>query len=121
MKSFLIAVGLCAALLGCGSSPNPEGSSTSAGGSSDYNYDSPGSSYVGECDRPSYQKLVVNGQTVIVEIPTLCNKGPDPYHGDPCPDCGDPNPEDKYSNPGDKSINPSSLKERVNTEHQNIR
>ena len=105
MKTYLIAVGLCVALLGCGSSPSPEGSSTSAGGSG-YNYDTPGEPYVGPCDVPSFQKVLVDGKVVVVEVPTLCNSGFDPYQGDPCPDCGDPNPETKQSlpDPGDKQV-----------------
>lgn len=117
MKSYLIAVGLCAVLMGCGSSPSTPDGKTSPVGDPGYSYDTPGESYVGQCDRPSFTTFVVDGQTVVVETPSLCNQGPDPYHGDPCPDCGDPNPEDKVSNPGDK-VTIKSFKVNVNVEQQ---
>lgn len=116
MKTSLIAVGLCAVLMGCGSSPSPSDGKTSPAGDPSYNYDTPGEPYVGPCDKPSFQAIMVNGRLVEVEVPTLCNQGGDPYHGDPCPDCSvDPAPERNQGDPWDKQT-PPSTKEHVNPE-----
>ncbi len=93
MKIFAIV--LATFVLGCGSAPSQEKESTSSGPSEEINLPPNGSDYTGPCDRPTFSTVVVDGQQVVVEIPSLCNEMLSPDHGDPGPDRGDPNPWDK--------------------------
>src|SRR5512135_672871 len=86
------------AMFGCGgSSPQDPTTNTSTGPGGDITLPNNGSEYSSPCDMPTYQKLVVDGQTVVVEVPTLCNSQWGPDRGDPGPDRGDPNPWDKQA------------------------
>ena len=95
-----LAIVLATFVLGCGDAPSQQHETSTSGSGGSINLPDNGTEYNNPCDRPSYTTLVVDGKTVVVETPTLCNQGGDPYKGDPCPDCqGDPNPWDKIVNP----------------------
>lgn len=94
-----LAIVLATFVLGCGAAPSQqkENPTTGSGG---INLPDNGEEYSNPCDLPSYSTFVVDGKTVVVETPTLCNQQFSPDHGDPCPDCGgDPSPWDKNANP----------------------
>lgn len=95
-----LAIVLTTFVLGCSAAPSQQKETSTATGSEDINLPPNGEEYTNPCDLPSYSTFVVDGKTVVVETPTLCNQGFAPDRGDPCPDCGgDPSPWDKSANP----------------------
>lgn len=101
MKTLLIVVGLCAALVACGDTP--EEHSTTNVTVPDYN-PLPGGGGGGPmpCDRVYVIKITTDAGTFIKEVPVYCNPNPEPDHGDPPYDrqyVVDPDPWDKQSRP----------------------
>lgn len=97
MKTLLFAVGLCAALVACGDSPEKQNSVTNVT-VPDYN-PLPGGGGEGPmpCDVVYVIKIVTDAGTFTKEVPVYCNPAGDPYHGDPDPDrhyAVDPDPWD---------------------------
>lgn len=84
-------------LVGCGASPEPTQEHSSTTPSESYSYDDPtGGDNTMPCDKPSFVVLMVNGEKVVTEVPSLCQQNFGPDKGDPPPDyAGDPNPWDK--------------------------
>ncbi len=98
MKSFLIAVGLCATLMACASSSDEpkekqeyiNNDSPSGGGGGGGWYNPCGRTYVLEFPLP-------DGGVVRKEVPVYCNPYADEYYGDP---------PDYRTSPEDMRINP---------------
>ena len=96
----LLTIAIAMFVLGCGAAPSQgETTGPSNGSGGDINLPDNSSDYASPCDMPTYQKLLINGQEVVVEVPTLCNTQWQPDRGDPAPDQGDPNPWDKQAHP----------------------
>ncbi len=85
-------------VLGCGSAPSQEGESTTNQSSGDISLPPTNGGDNNPCDTPQFTKITENGVTYVVQVPTLCNEGVNPYQGDPGPDRGDPNPWDRNMN-----------------------
>lgn len=97
MKSFLIALGLCSALMACSS--DDEGPQETKNYVDDQpSYTGGGGGWYNPCGRTYVLEFPLpDGGVVKKEVPVYCNPNADEYYGDP---------PDYRSNPWEKQINP---------------
>lgn len=93
MKSFLIAVGLCATLIGCASSSDEPKETKEYVNDYQPNYLGGGGSYYNPCGKTYHLKFPLSdGGTMTKDVPVYCNPNADEYY---------PDPPDWKSNPWD--------------------
>jgi hypothetical protein len=120
MKTLLITVGLCAALVACGDTPEEHSAVNVT--VPDYN-PLPGGGDPGPppCGRTYVIKFTTDAGTFTKVVPVYCNPEGDTYHGDPCPDCGDPYERQYYAvdpDPNEKQSHPQTIREQQKRERE---
>ena len=103
----LLFITLVVFALGCGGASPQEKEKRASNDTGDVDQENnPTGNWFDPCDKLTVIETVVNGQTVVVQVPTPCTE-------DSQRDLGDPDPDQKDSDTESKWVNLPSINERV--------